>query len=129
MIRFPLAVSLAVVAGALVAFGTSARSAAQGVTLSPDESAERWICRRSADVNGKNATMSDADRTALICRPLRIEMRLSNNATIMRIGSVHAKPVAAAPDVSHALSADQINDAWARFVMQQLGEAPFTGGG
>ena len=35
---------------------------------------------------------------------------------------------APAPDFSNALSAQQFDDAWKRFVMQQLLETPFTGG-
>ena len=129
MIRTARALSLAAVASGILVVGTYERSTAQGVGLTADQVSERWVCRRTTDVSTQNATMSNAERTALICRPLRIEARMSDNTTMVRIGSVRAKPAAAAPDLSNALTVSQVNDAWARFVMQQLGEAPFTGGG
>jgi hypothetical protein len=129
MIRTARALSFAVIASGILVAGAYERSTAQGVGLTADQSAERWVCRRAADATTQNATMSNADRTALICRPLRIEARMSDNTTMLRIGSVRAKPAPAAPELSNALTASQVNDAWARFVMQQLGEGPFTGGG
>ena len=129
MTRTVRGLSLAVIASSIFVVGAYERSTAQGVALTADQTAERWVCRRVTDADAQNATMSNADRTALICRPLRIEARMSDNTTMVRIGSVRAKPSAAAPDLSNALTVAQVNDAWARFVMQQLGETPFTGGG
>jgi hypothetical protein len=42
---------------------------------------------------------------------------MGDNPTMMRIGSVRAKPTAATPDLSNALTVSQVNDAWARFLM------------
>ena len=108
-------------------FVTTKATSAQTVALSADQASERWICRQSDDLAASDATMNDAGRTRLICRPLRIEARLSDN-TMMRIGSTRSKAIAG-PALSNALSPDQINDAWVRFVMKQLNEMPFTGGG
>ena len=129
MIRTARALSLVVIASGILVAGAYERSTAQGVGLTADQASERWICRRAPDATTQNAAMGDTARTALTCRPLRIEARMSDNATMVRIGSVRAKSAAAAPDLSNALTVGQVNDAWARFVMQQLGEAPFTGGG
>jgi len=105
--------------------GTYLATNAQTVKPSEEQASQRWICRQSDDPAAYDATMRDA--TTLVCKPLSIEARLSDN-TMMRIGSTRSN-AAAGPDLSHALSAEQVNDAWARFIMRQLNEVPFTGGG
>ena len=129
MTRTARALAVAVIAGGTLAFGAYERGDAQGAALTADQAAERWVCRRAPDATTQNATMGDAGRTALVCRPLRIEARMMSDSSMVRIGSTRAKPAADGPDLSNALTPAQINDAWARFVQRQLGEMPFTGGG
>jgi len=129
MTRIARTLALAVIAGGTLATGAYERSDAQVAPLTGDQAAERWVCRRAADATTQNATMGDADHTALICRPLRIEARVMSDSTMVRIGSTRAKSAAEGPDLANALTPAQINDAWARFVQRQLGEMAFTGGG
>ena len=127
--RSARALALAAIAGGILVIGAYQRGAAQGTALTADQAADRWVCRRAADPKDQNAAMADADKTALVCRPLRIEARMMSSNTMVRIGSTRAKAAADGPDLSQALTPAQINDAWARFVQRQLGEMPFTGGG
>jgi len=127
MTPFARALALAGIAGGMLTF-VYAQGNAQGTALTPDQAAERWVCRRAADPSTQNATMGNAGHTALVCRPLLIEAKMMGTSSMVRIGSTRAKPAPDAPDLSHALSAAQINDAWLRFVQKELGEMPFTGG-
>lgn len=129
MIRTARALVLAAIAGGTLIICAYERSDAQVAALTTDQAAERWVCKRAAGGSTQNATMGDAGQTALVCRPLRIEARMMSDSTMVRIGSTHAKSAADGPDLSNALTAALINDAWARFVQKQLGEMPFTGGG
>lgn len=129
MTRTARALAVAVIAGGTLAIGAYERTDAQGAALTADQAAERWVCRRAPDASAQNAAMADAGRTALICRPLRIEARMMSDSSMVRIGSTRAKTAADGPDLSNALTPAQINDAWARFVQRQLNEMPFTGGG
>jgi hypothetical protein len=119
-------VALAAIACSMPAMAE--RGLAQSAAPDQDQAARRWICRAATDVQNENATMTNAERTALICKPLRIEVRMSNS-TMVRIGSTHAKPVPDGPDLSHALTPAQINDAWARFLKMQFGESTYVEGG
>jgi len=121
------AMLLAFAAGSALLLGSYKATNAQTTALSPEEASARWICRPSGDTVTYDAAMNDARHTLLTCMPLRIEARMSDN-TIVRIGNARSKP-ATGPDLSHALSAAQINDAWLRFVMTQLNLMLFAGGG
>jgi hypothetical protein len=123
----PRAMLLAFAAGSALLLGRQMPTNAQTTALSPEEASARWVCRQSGDTLTHNAAMNDAQHTLLTCMPLHIEARMSDN-TIVRIGNARSDP-ATGPDLSHALSADQINDAWLRFVMTQLHYTPLTGGG
>ena len=78
-----------------------------------------YVCRPSASDETPNAKMTSATSTALICRPITLTLHMSGG-TMRTIGQVTAKSsnVLTGPDLSKALTPQQINDAYIKFIEQ-----------
>jgi hypothetical protein len=72
------------------------------------------VCRHAAAGEKPTATMADGSKTALVCKTVSMEKMMKKGA---------------GPDLSHALSADQVDAAWRQFVQQAVSIPGGTGGG
>jgi hypothetical protein len=94
--------------------------AAPAVTRADDTQAgTTYVCRPSATDETPNAKMMAATNTALVCRPVELTLHMSGG-NLRTIGQTTAKPanVVTGPDLSKALTPQQINDAYVRFIEQ-----------
>ncbi len=106
--QFALTISLAagLIAGA---FATA---------LADDTAGQRFICRAIAVGETPNAQMT-VSSTQLICRPVTLILKLCGG-NIRTIGHVTAKSEPDGPDLSHALTPGQVNDAYVKFIDQEF---------
>ena len=72
------------------------------------------VCRPAAAGEKPSAMMTGAAKTGLVCKPVAMEK-------MMKKGS--------GPDLSHALSAEQVDAAWRAFVQHAVAIPGGTGGG
>jgi hypothetical protein len=84
-----------------------------------DAAAQRFICRTIATGETPNAQMTANSSTQLICRPVQIELKMSGGS-LRTIGHTTAKSAPDGPDLSHALTPEQVNDAYVRFIDQEF---------
>jgi hypothetical protein len=84
-----------------------------------DTPGQRFICRTIASGETPNAQMTAASSTQLICRPVTIALKMSGG-TLRTIGWTTAKSVPDGPDLSRALTAGQVNDAYVKFIDQEF---------
>ena len=101
-----LIVSLTLLALGTAVFAQTAMDGAQMATL---------ICRPALASETANATMTKSS-TQLVCEPFAVSMRMSDGS-MKTIGSTTAK-ASAGPDFSGALTAQQSNAAYNKWVMQ-----------
>jgi hypothetical protein len=94
----------------------AASRALQSQTAGPPMSAT-LVCRPALANEAASAKMV-ASATLLVCRPLAISMRMSDGS-MKTIGSAAVKPQPG-PDFSKALTAEQINEAYNRWVERTL---------
>jgi hypothetical protein len=81
------------------------------------------ICRPAQPGESAAAKMIDGG-TPLVCRPFAVSMHM-NDGSLKTIGSVTAKPMSG-PDFSHALTPQQLNDVYNRWVEKALNIDPAT---
>jgi len=106
--RFSLAfVSASFIVTVAVATITAARSQA-------DEQPTMYVCRTSAAGETANATMSST-KVELICHPVALALKMSGGS-LRTIGRTTAGGVLHGPDLSKALTPQQINDAYVEFI-------------
>ena len=103
----PLVATL--LAGAAAALPFAARAADANADLS-------YICRPAVGSDSVSARTTSVDATPLTCRPLNVALRMSDGSMHV-IGRVTAKSNSG-PDLRKAVTPDQINDAWAGWVME-----------
>jgi hypothetical protein len=72
------------------------------------------MCRPAAEGEKPSAVMTGASKTALVCKPVAMEKMMKKGA---------------GPDLSHALSTDQVDAAWRTFIQQAVTIPGGTGGG
>ncbi|HEX3463195.1 MAG TPA: hypothetical protein VHS78_03965 [Candidatus Elarobacter sp.] len=72
------------------------------------------VCRPAAAGEKPTATMMGGSKTALVCKSVAMDK-------MMKKGS--------GPDLSHALSAEQVDAAWRQFIQQAVSIPGGTGGG
>ncbi len=80
---------------------------------------QRFICRAIATGETPNAQMTANSSTQLVCRPVTVVLKMSGG-TLRTIGHTTAKSVPDGPDLSHALTAEQVNDAYVKFIDQEF---------
>jgi hypothetical protein len=102
----------------LTVLGTAARAQTESFANSAT-----LICRPALATEAANAKMM-VDTTSLVCRPLAVAMRMSDGS-MKTIGSVTSKAMPG-PDFSHALTAQQVNAAYNRWVEKALDIDPET---
>jgi hypothetical protein len=71
------------------------------------------VCRPAA-AGEKPSAMMMGGKTGLVCKPVAMEKMMKKGA---------------GPDLSHALSADQVDAAWRQFIQQAVAIPGGTGGG
>lgn len=76
-----------------------------------------YVCRPSASDETPNAKMTAATSTTLVCRPIELTLRMSGGG-LRTIGQATARPanLLSGPDLSKALTPQQINDAYVKFI-------------
>ena len=74
-----------------------------------------YICRPALPGEPVSATMMKTS-TSLVCRPLAVEVRMQDGS-MKTIGTVSVK-ANQGPDFSHALTPQQIDDAWASWMIK-----------
>lgn len=76
-----------------------------------------YVCRPSASDETPNAKMTAATNTTLVCRPIELALRMSGGG-LRTIGQTTARPanILTGPDLSKALTPQQINDAYVKFI-------------
>jgi|SRR5580658_486407 hypothetical protein len=109
--RSPFAIAAAVVgilgAGALIAVPAAIRAADSG-------SSDMYVCRQAMSGETATAKMMSSS-TTLVCRPVSLTLKMSSG-TMRTIGRVGSKPWG--PDLSKALTPQQMNDAYVKFIEQ-----------
>jgi len=84
-----------------------------------DTSGRRFVCRTIVGGEIPNGQMTSPSATQLICRPVEITLKMSGGS-LRTIGRTTAKTAADGPDLSHALTPEQVNDAYVRFIDQEF---------
>jgi hypothetical protein len=79
-------------------------------------SGTQYVCRAITTGETPNAQMM-AGAPRLICRPVNIVLKMSRGS-LRTIGSATANTTASGPDISKALTPQQINDAYVKFIEQ-----------
>jgi len=74
----------------------------------------KMICRPAVDGERPSAEMM-SDKTKLVCRPLAIAMRTSDGKMHV-IGTVSAQKKSGGPDLARAVTPQQINDTWVKYL-------------
>ena len=111
----------AVVAFSIAVAASNSISSAQ--TPAPASTVATYICRPAQAGEKATATMADS-ATKLECRPFAVSMRMGDGSTKI-IGNAQTKPQQG-PDLSHALTADQIREACAAWLYRVLKIDPAT---
>jgi len=106
--------SLAVVTASLVA--TQAAGTLTTTLTRAEEQPTMYVCRTSAAGETPNAKMM-AGPAELTCRPVSLLLKMSGGS-LRTIGQTTARSISAGPDLSNALTPQQINDAYVRFIEQ-----------
>jgi hypothetical protein len=94
-------------------------AAASAPVRADDTSGQRFVCRTIVGGETPNAQMTAASATQLICRPIEITLKMSGGS-LRTIGRTTAKTAADGPDLSQALTPEQVNDAYVRFIDQEF---------
>jgi|HubBroStandDraft_2_1064218.scaffolds.fasta_scaffold454440_1 hypothetical protein len=84
-----------------------------------DTVGQRFICRAIAIGETPNAQMTADSSTQLVCRPVQIQLKMSGGS-LRTIGHATAKSAPDGPDLSHALTPEQVNDAYVKFIDQEF---------
>ncbi len=105
---------------------TATQGAATHFTLTGDKqynahatTGQRFICRTIAGGETPNAQMTASSSTQLICRPVTIVLKMSAGS-LRTIGHTTATSTLDGPDLSHALTPEQVNDAYVKFIDQEF---------
>jgi hypothetical protein len=104
---------------ALAVLGTTVWAQAQSMAGKP----ATMICRPAIAGEAAAAKMIDGG-TLLVCRPFAVAMHM-DNGSLKTIGSVTAKAMPG-PDFSHALTPQQFNEAYNRWLEKALKIDPAT---
>lgn len=102
----------------LAAFGTAAWAQSQSVTYSAT-----YVCRQAAADETATAKMMGSS-TSLVCRPIAVSMRMSDGS-LKTIGNGAVTPMSG-PDFSQALTPQQVNAAYNRWLRKELDIDPAT---
>jgi hypothetical protein len=73
-----------------------------------------YLCRAVATGETPNAAMTAGSSTALECREVSLGLKMSDGS-MRTIGRVTATSKVVGPDLSSALTPQQVNDAWIRW--------------
>jgi hypothetical protein len=84
-----------------------------------DTVGRRFICRAIASGETPNAQMTANSSTQLICRPVQIQLKMSGGS-LRTIGQTTAKSAPDGPDLSQALTPEQVNDAYVKFIDREF---------
>jgi hypothetical protein len=84
-----------------------------------DSPGERYICRAIATGETPNARMTADRSTQLLCRPVEMTLKMSGG-NLRTIGRTTAKSAPDGPDLSHALTPEQVNDAYVTFIDEEF---------
>jgi hypothetical protein len=96
-----------VFAGALAALSVRVQAA-------DDATGSMFMCQATAAGGTSNARMTAGSDTALSCREVSMRLKMSDGS-MRTIGRVTAKPNDG-PDLSKALTPQQVNDAWVNWI-------------
>lgn len=116
------AASLAVLV-ALAASATTSGAQTTALSTVPTSTVATYICRPAETGETATATMT-AGATKLECRSFAVAMR-RGDGTLKTIGSLTVRPQPG-PDLSHALTAQQIQDACAAWLYKVMNIEPAT---
>jgi hypothetical protein len=84
------------------------------VKAADDASGSMFMCRPAAAGETSNARMTANSDTALECREVSMKLKMSDGS-MRTIGRVTAK-TNDGPDLSKALTPQQVNDAWVKWI-------------
>ena len=102
----------------LAAFGTAVWAETESFPKSAT-----FVCRAALATETATAKMVESS-TALVCKPIAVNMHMSDGS-MKTIGNVSSRAMAA-PDFSHALTPQQINEAYNHWVEKALDIDPET---
>ncbi|GEM_PF-1748890 len=103
----------ALAAAALAMPGLAMADDAMGHDATAAQKMATMVCRPATAKEKPNVMMMDAAKTGMVCKPISMEM--------MKKGS--------GPNLSHALTAEQVDAAWREFIQSAVSIPGGTGGG
>jgi hypothetical protein len=89
-------------------------SAATAATMPDDKTDATLICRPASKTEHANASIKDP-AADLVCKPFSIAMKMSDG-TMHVIGSATASSAQIGPDISRAITPQQVNDTWVNYL-------------